>query len=91
MGFCYPGIEKYGDFPPRLECVEQWRKPLLEFLGEIQLTLVNKYICLRLASWRRQKKQSNRNPSKPRKNIGLPCYQDQGKILRNSTNYCEGF
>ena len=40
MGFCYPGTGKSGDFPPRPECVEQWRKPLLELLGDIQLTLV---------------------------------------------------
>ena len=40
MGFCYPGTGKSGDFPPRPECAEQWRKPLLELLGDIQLTLV---------------------------------------------------
>ena len=40
MGFCYPGTGKSGDFPPRPECAEQWRKPFLELLGDIQLTLV---------------------------------------------------
>ena len=40
MGFCYPGTGKSGDFPPRPECSEQWRKPLLELLGDIQLTLI---------------------------------------------------
>ena len=40
MGFCYPGTGKSGDLPPRHECAEQWRKTLLELLGDIQLTLV---------------------------------------------------
>ena len=40
MGFCYPGTGKSGDLPPRRECAEHWRRPLLDFLPHISLTLV---------------------------------------------------
>jgi uracil-DNA glycosylase len=40
MGFCYPGTGKGGDLPPRPECAENWRQPLIERLPDIQLTLV---------------------------------------------------
>jgi len=40
MGFCFPGTGKSGDLPPRPECATQWRKPLLDKLKSIQLTLV---------------------------------------------------
>lgn len=40
MGFCFPGTGSGGDLPPRPECAAAWRKPLLERLPEIQLTLV---------------------------------------------------
>ncbi len=40
MGFCYPGSGKSGDLPPRRECADTWRRPLLESLPHIQLTLV---------------------------------------------------
>ena len=40
MGFCYPGTGKSGDLPPRPECAETWRKPLLDHLTNIKLTLV---------------------------------------------------
>lgn len=40
MGFCYPGKGSSGDAPPRRECAEQWRRPLLEALPNIQLTVV---------------------------------------------------
>ena len=40
MGFCYPGTGKSGDLPPRSECAATWRKPLLQALPNIQLTLV---------------------------------------------------
>lgn len=40
MGFCYPGKGKSGDLPPRPECAPQWRKPLLNALQQVQLTLV---------------------------------------------------
>lgn len=40
MGFCYPGTGKSGDLPPRLECAEAWREPLLAQLSEVKLTLV---------------------------------------------------
>ena len=40
MGFCYPGTGKSGDLPPRQECAEAWREPLLSSLADIRLTLV---------------------------------------------------
>ncbi len=40
MGFCYPGTGKSGDLPPRPECARTWRKSLLSFLTNIELTLV---------------------------------------------------
>ena len=40
MGFCYPGTGKSGDLPPRPECAANWRRPLLERLPAIELTLV---------------------------------------------------
>ena len=40
MGFCYPGPGKSGDLPPRPECAPQWRRPLLDLLPNIELTLV---------------------------------------------------
>lgn len=40
MGFCYPGTGKSGDLPPRPECAATWRRPLLEQLGQVELTLV---------------------------------------------------
>ena len=40
MGFCYPGTSKSGDLPPRPECAKTWRRPLLERLPNIKLTMV---------------------------------------------------
>lgn len=40
MGFCFPGTGKGGDLPPRSECAPQWRKPLLDQLPAIELTLI---------------------------------------------------
>jgi uracil-DNA glycosylase len=40
MGFCYPGTGKSGDLPPRSECADAWRVPLLSHLQNLQLTLV---------------------------------------------------
>lgn len=40
MGFCFPGTGASGDLPPRPECAAEWRKPLLERLPELRLTLV---------------------------------------------------
>ncbi len=39
MGFCYPGTGKTGDLAPRHECAPAWRKPLLNQLHNIELTL----------------------------------------------------
>ncbi|MEM7282471.1 MAG: uracil-DNA glycosylase family protein [Pseudomonadota bacterium] len=40
MGFCYPGTGKSGDLPPRKECADTWRQPLLDKLPNIKLQLV---------------------------------------------------
>jgi uracil-DNA glycosylase len=40
MGFCFPGIGKGGDLPPRAECAPRWRNRLLSLLPNIRLTLV---------------------------------------------------
>jgi len=40
MGFCFPGTGKSGDLPPRPECAEAWRAPLLEKLTKADLTLI---------------------------------------------------
>lgn len=40
MGFCYPGTGKSGDLPPRPECAQTWRAPLLKALPNIELTLL---------------------------------------------------
>ena len=40
MGFCYPGTGKSGDLPPRKECADNWRLPLLEMLSSVELTLI---------------------------------------------------
>ena len=41
MGFCYPGRDKNGgDKPPRPECAPEWHSKLLNFVPELQLTLL---------------------------------------------------
>ncbi|AMO73466.1 hypothetical protein AZE99_13520 [Sphingorhabdus sp. M41] len=40
MGFCYPGTGNSGDLPPRQECVPAWRRPLMQAMPQIELTLV---------------------------------------------------
>ena len=40
MGFCYPGTGKSGDLAPRPECAPAWRRPLLQSLDNIRLTLL---------------------------------------------------
>lgn len=40
MGFCFPGTGKSGDLPPRPECEPAWRRPLLNHLPKIELTIV---------------------------------------------------
>lgn len=40
MGFCYPGKGRSGDLPPRRECAEAWRQPLLDRLDRIELVLI---------------------------------------------------
>lgn len=44
MGFCYPGMGKSGDLPPRKECAVAWHKKVLAQMPNIQLTLlIGKY------------------------------------------------
>lgn len=40
MGFCYPGVGKSGDLPPRPECAPQWHPPLLAAMKSVRLTLL---------------------------------------------------
>jgi uracil-DNA glycosylase len=40
MGFCYPGTGKGGDLPPRRECAETWRSPILAHLANVRVTLL---------------------------------------------------
>jgi uracil-DNA glycosylase len=40
MGFCYPGAGPGGDAPPRPECAPFWRRPVLDALAGIRLTLL---------------------------------------------------
>lgn len=40
MGFCFPGTGKSGDLPPRPECEEAWRRPVLQALPNIELTII---------------------------------------------------
>ncbi len=41
MGACFPGHDaKGGDLPPRRECAETWRAPLLAGLPDLELILL---------------------------------------------------
>jgi uracil-DNA glycosylase len=40
MGFCFPGIGKMGDLPPRPECAPLWHHQVLAKMPNIQLTLL---------------------------------------------------
>ena len=41
MGACFPGQDsRGGDLPPRRECAERWRRPLLDALPELDLVLL---------------------------------------------------
>jgi uracil-DNA glycosylase len=40
MGLCFPGTGSSGDLPPRPICAETWRQPVLDQLGQLQLTVV---------------------------------------------------
>ncbi|MFN7039400.1 MAG: uracil-DNA glycosylase family protein [Alphaproteobacteria bacterium] len=41
MGFCYPGVDKYGgDKPPRKECAPKWHDKVRLFMPSIKLTLL---------------------------------------------------
>jgi uracil-DNA glycosylase len=40
MGFCFPGVGRSGDLPPRPECAPLWRKRVLGALDDIRMTVV---------------------------------------------------
>ncbi|MEO0346515.1 MAG: uracil-DNA glycosylase family protein [Pseudomonadota bacterium] len=40
MGFCFPGTGSSGDLPPRPECAENWRQPMLDMMPDVALLLV---------------------------------------------------
>jgi uracil-DNA glycosylase len=41
MAFCFPGTNpKGGDYPPPPRCAALWRRPLLEALPKVELTLL---------------------------------------------------
>ncbi len=40
MGFCFPGTSKGGDLPPRRECADAWRQPLLDCLKSVRVTIL---------------------------------------------------
>ena len=41
MAFCYPGSDpKGGDYPPPARCAGLWRRPLLQALPKVELTLL---------------------------------------------------
>lgn len=40
MGFCYPGTGKGGDLPPRPECADTWRAPLMQSLTGVKTIIV---------------------------------------------------
>lgn len=40
MGFCFPGVGAGGDAAPRPECARHWRRPLLDAMPGIQLSVL---------------------------------------------------
>lgn len=40
MGFCFPGVGKGGDAAPRPECARHWRRPLLDAMPGVQLSIL---------------------------------------------------
>ncbi len=40
MGFCFPGAGRGGDAAPRPECARHWRRPLLDAMPQIELSIL---------------------------------------------------
>jgi uracil-DNA glycosylase len=40
MGFCFPGGGKGGDAAPRPECARHWRRPLLDAMPQVELSIL---------------------------------------------------
>lgn len=55
MGLCFPGTGASGDLPPRPECAAQWRRPMLDALPHIRLTLA---VGQHALAWHLQRKAS---------------------------------
>lgn len=40
MGFCFPGAGRGGDAAPRPQCARHWRRPLLDAMPQIELSIL---------------------------------------------------
>lgn len=40
MGFCFPGSGSGGDAAPRPECARHWRRPLLDAMPQVELSIL---------------------------------------------------
>lgn len=40
MGFCFPGAGRGGDAAPRPECARHWRRPLLDAMPQVELSIL---------------------------------------------------
>lgn len=40
MGFCFPGTGAGGDAAPRPECALHWRRPLLDAMPQVELSIL---------------------------------------------------
>jgi uracil-DNA glycosylase len=40
MGFCFPGTGKGGDAAPRPQCARHWRRPLLDAMPRVELSIL---------------------------------------------------
>lgn len=40
MGLCFPGTGKGGDAPPRQLCADTWRRPVMDQMPKVELTLI---------------------------------------------------
>lgn len=40
MGFCFPGAGRGGDAAPRPQCARHWRRPLLDAMPQVELSIL---------------------------------------------------
>ena len=58
MGFCFPGLDgKGGDLPPRRECAELWREPIVWAFAQFGAHSARRTICSKVASWREDRRR----------------------------------